>query len=896
MKHIKHTLELYRLDWKRIFKHPIALGLVVALMILPSLYAWFNIKALWDPYQNTSDLPIAVFSTDKGAKIAGKEVDVGKKVMDNLHDNDQLGWRFVDSKKDLVEGVKSGKYFAGIYLPDNFSDDLVSFSTGEINKPKIEYYVNQKINAIAPKITDKGAASLQATITDEFIKTSSDTLVKVFNEAGVKLDDNLPSLRKIANLITTANDHKEEIGNYTQQVVELDKKLPEMKEKLDLANEFIDYLPEVDALTQKVVKLNDKFPQLKEQAKVILTLEEKIPEIEAAGTQLNQLDQDFGKIEQTLNEGIEEAKQGLVIIQQVHKMLPDVEKLLDNSADAIHLGQDAVTGLQEKLPENLDQVIDASVRVLQGVTLNVSQISKNLADLATNENQAELLKALRPMEKLVGYQIQTLKNLDDIFAFIEKLTGRLTPVRQIIQNAISNLTVLQTRLQQVITQVENGNMANVQSDLLAISEFANDIYQQLNGIDGKAITQQLKDALKKALETLDVADNLLTKAQGVELDKFLTATEKTVANAVTMLETYQKQMPAIKQEVHDANQLLQEHLPEIIEGIHLGADLYRDELPRLESQLQKAVTFIHEDWPGIEKDLTTTLNMVNDKFPGVEKALNMASDLIEKDWPEIEKGLTKAADVVDKVEANVDFGEVIRLLKLDANKESDFFMSPVELKTNALYPVPNNGSASTPFYTALCLWVGALLLSSVASTDIYLDTDEEKKKYSKREKFNARMLSFLTIAIFQAAIVVLGNYYLLKVYNVDKLLGFLFAEVVALTFMMIVYTLAALLGNLGKGIAIIILVLSISGGGGNYPIQLSGKFFQMINPILPFTHAVNLLRESMGGIYWPNATHALWILGGLFFGFWILGSLLYPKVSQLSKKLAEWSHKAHFFH
>ena len=72
-----------------------------------------------------------------------------------------------------------------------------------------------------------------------------------------------------------------------------------------------------------------------------------------------------------------------------------------------------------------------------------------------------------------------------------------------------------------------------------------------------------------------------------------------------------------------------------------------------------------------------------------------------------------------------------------------------------------------------------------------------------------------------------------------------------------------LFGNVGKGIAIIILVLSISGGGGNYPIQVSGKFFQMINPFLPFTHAVNLLRESAGGIYWPNAWFAIWIMVGI---------------------------------
>ncbi|KWY26929.1 hypothetical protein AS233_16480, partial [Enterococcus faecium] len=95
---------------------------------------------------------------------------------------------------------------------------------------------------------------------------------------------------------------------------------------------------------------------------------------------------------------------------------------------------------------------------------------------------------------------------------------------------------------------------------------------------------------------------------------------------------------------------------------------------------------------------------------------------------------------------------------------------------------------------------------------------------------------------------------------------------------------------------IIILVLSISGGGGNYPIQVSGKFFQMINPFLPFTHAVNLLRESAGGIYWPNATKAIWIMIGLFVVFGIVGTAIYPFIEEKMTKFKEAAHESHIFH
>ncbi len=267
---------------------------------------------------------------------------------------------------------------------------------------------------------------------------------------------------------------------------------------------------------------------------------------------------------------------------------------------------------------------------------------------------------------------------------------------------------------------------------------------------------------------------------------------------------------------------------------------------------------------------------MDEKLPEVETALNAAVDLINNDWPSIKAGIHKAADAIRKGENEVDLGEVIKLLKLDATDEADFFKQPVELKTNEIYPIANNGSASTPFYTALCLWVGAVIIVKCRYNGVSFREERPKKRFTQRETFVARMLTFLTMAVAQSLIVTLGNMFLLGVDVHNPVYSVFFALLVGLAFMMIVYVLAGLFGNLGKGIAIIILVLSISGGGGNYPIQVSGKFFQFINPLLPFTHAVNLLRESAGGIYWPNAIPQLIILTILFLVFGIVGTYAYP--------------------
>ena len=901
MRSIKNTLKLYLLDWKRIFKNPIATILIIAIMIIPSLYAWFNIKALWDPYGNTGELPIAVYSADKPAEFQGKEIAIGKEVIKSLHDNKQLGWQFVDSKKELEDGVRSGEYYAGIYLPEDFSEDLLSFTSGDINKPKIEYTVNEKINAIAPKITDKGATAIQTQISDEFIKTASSTLLKVFNEIGYDIDSNLVSINKVKSMILSTDENLDTIDGYTQQVLDLQKQLPDIKEKLNKANEFIDYLPKVDEMGQKVVELNGKMPQLQEQAKIILDLQQKIPEIQNAGKQLAEIDGDFSSIQETMNQGINEAKQGLTIIQQVQDILPDVKNL---EGQANNLASQTKTGanqLKDALPG-----ITTSVKT----TLDsIGQVATTTSSLASTINQAISDNQLTDDEKQkIGEVLTNFANsipeqqnaIDQLVSFLTKLqenagNTKLQNIIDALNNAKPVLSILQERVTALNQAIQSGNIENVKTLLGQVQDAAKNVNSLVSAIDPAQASSTVESILNQVISTIETAQGALSKADQIDFDSLLSSTKATVTNAVAILEKYQKEMPAIGQEIHDANTMLNGNMATIVDGINKGADLYNNDLPVLANKLNLAADFIQNDWPTLKNEITGTMSTVNEKMPQVETAVNAAADLITNDWPSIKAGIQKAADAIRKGEQEVDLGEVIKLLKLDATKESDFFTSPVELKTNALYPIANNGSASTPFYTALCLWVGAVLLSSVATTDYYLGK-KDRNNFTKREQFVARMLTFLTMAVAQSLIVTLGNIFLLGVDVQNPVYSVLFAVLIGLAFMMIVYVLAALFDNVGKGLAIIILVLSISGGGGNYPIQVSGKFFQMINPFLPFTHAVNLLRESAGGIYWPNAIPAIWIMIALFVVFGIVGTAVAPYVQENMLKFKEAAHKSHIFH
>lgn len=905
---LKHTWNLFKLDWRRIFRNPIAIFLMAALVIIPSLYAWFNIKALWDPYSNTGELPIAVYSADAGATFENKDIEIGNEVVKNLHKNKQLGWRFVDSKKQVVEGVKSGKYYAGIYLPENFSKDLLSFTSGEIQKPKIEYYLNQKINAIAPKITDKGASSIQQEISQEFIKTASSTLLKVFNEIGYDIDANLVSINKVKNLILTTNDNLDEIDKYTQEVVEVQGKLPELKEKLAKANELQAYLPQVDAMGQKLITLNQKMPEIKKQASVILTLQQKIPEIQQAGDQIAQVDNDFSEIETTMNDGINEAKQGLNIIHQVQTILPDIQKLGNQANDFANTTKDGAEKLQTAIP-SISSSVQVTLESIQQITATTNSLVGTLQELIdknelTSQDKQNIAKLIGDFQADIAQQKTAIDKLASFLTNLKKVAddNGNTTASNVLSTSLEHLNDLQAVLTDLSSHagrindaVQEGNLESARQLLNQITNFTDKIDAIINQINVQQITETVSTVLNKLIAMINTAQGVLNQAQQIDFASLLNSTEGTVSNAITFLEKYQKQMPAIGQEVHDANVLLNGHMTDIVNGINTGADLYNNELPVVEQKLALAANFMQNDWPGVKEDLTGGLKIANDKMPEVEQALDLATDLIQNDWPTLRAGIQKAANAIQQGDQKVDLGQVLKLLKLDAQKESDFFTTPVELQTNAMYPIANNGSASTPFYTALCLWVGAVLFSSVTTTEFFLDK-KERGKYTKREQFGARMLTYLAVSVGQALIVTLGNIFLLGVYVKNPVYSILFAVLVALAFMMIVYTLVALFGTVGKGIAIIILVLSISGGGGNYPIQVSGKFFQAVNPWLPFTHAVNLLRESAGGIYWPNATQDIIVMVVLFIVFGILGTWAYPVLQPHLKKLTKVAHESKIFH
>lgn len=191
---------------------------------------------------------------------------------------------------------------------------------------------------------------------------------------------------------------------------------------------------------------------------------------------------------------------------------------------------------------------------------------------------------------------------------------------------------------------------------------------------------------------------------------------------------------------------------------------------------------------------------------------------------------------------------------VNESEVGEYIYSPVVLKENELYSVPDYGSEVAPFYLVLSMWVGAIITCVMLRTGQSTGT-----KYTPSEMYFGKLLIFLVMAVLETTVTLIGAF-ILGIKMANPLLFVLSAYFIALIFMLICYSLISALGHIGKGLAVIWLVFQISGTGGIYPIQLMGQFLQTVSPYMPMTHGITLLRETALGLVWSNYIPSFLIL------------------------------------
>lgn len=172
---MRDALSVVKNDFSKVRRSVMATCLLLFLIIIPLLFTWFNVLAAWDPFGNTKDLKIAVASEDDGytSDFFPIEVNAGDQVLSQLRANEQMDW-VITNPSDAIEGTKSGEYYASIILPSTFSDDMLTFYADGSQPAQIALHTNEKKNALAPTIANKGAEGISANISETFTRTIGD--------------------------------------------------------------------------------------------------------------------------------------------------------------------------------------------------------------------------------------------------------------------------------------------------------------------------------------------------------------------------------------------------------------------------------------------------------------------------------------------------------------------------------------------------------------------------------------------------------------------------------------------------------------------------------------------------------------------------------------------------
>ena len=715
---MKNIIEIFRNDIKEVFRKTNTWIIIVGLIFLPSMYAWPNILSSWDPYGHTNNIKVAVTSEDDGATVDGKELNLGKSLVEGLKNNKNLDWQFVSNKQQAEDGVRIGDYYASIVVPKNFSQDMTSVSRTEPKRATIEYTVNEKINAISPKITNSGASAIANNISKNFVETANGIIFEKLHEAGIKFEENLPSIEKA----------KEEI-----------------------------------------FKLNDN----------------------------------FSTYESTLSELIGKVEYGYNILNNVQNTLPEIDRVATNSimiADKAGITINNIQGFNERLLP----IINNHLNVVEEVSKEANVIAK---ELQQRPDKTEEIKARqKALDSRLQASTERLQLVKNIFEYFNKLSSE-----RLFNNQLERVTTLS-------------------NDITTIKEVNNNIYNKMDHYD--EITDTVKEEfVNKSARVNEVSSNMNSKLN-VEV------------------------APLISQVLSKAEVNIDK-----VSGIIAGAQ---------------------GELPAVERKLSETEVKISNAYG---KLLSLQAQM-----PSAKSKIQKLTDEIKKADSGIDKNQLFNLLKVDYKQQAEFFANPVKLQENKLYHIENYGSAMTPFYTVLSIWVGSLLMSSLLTTKV----EDEEKKYKPYQKYFGRGLLFVIISLFQTLIITLGDMYVLGTQATSPYRFVLYALLISLLFSSIIYTIVCILGNVGKAVCIVLLVLQLGSSGGTFPIQMTSEFFQALYPKVPFTYSIGLLREAVGGVYIPAVERDIKILF-IYLIIVLVGGAILVSLKARSAKLSRERERSKLF-
>ena len=492
-----------------------------------------------------------------------------------------------------------------------------------------------------------------------------------------------------------------------------------------------------------------------------------------------------------------------------------------SSTDGMLADRDIIGGVLDNL-NRLGDNLDGYKGTIASFVSSNAALSGSLHDLRVQIPDS-LPDNSATMEAL---QNQTSKAADEYIAKLDRITAATRATSK----------ALSAQLQWVLTAIEN----NLPTDeILAGIDNAQDLLDSMND-QSDTLTEQLQnisdqlggviddDSIKLAVDSLV---QIRIAAKGL-LEQSKILVKAGALKSQVKLELVRTALVQCSQKIDEMDGILDGSVQKAVDAmkgvISTSIDSIGESLTQVSEQLGS---------------LSAMLGSIEQTVDGMNVGLDQMGSVMDGMSDKIVQLAGKLSDLTGDDKYRL----LAQALAQDPETYGEFLSSPVQVETHQVYATENYGSAVSPFYTTLALWVGGLLLTALIK--VHPDSPELINGAKPHELFFGRYLLFFVLGQVQAVITVLGDVYLLKIQCLDKGLFMLAACFTTNVFTLLIYALTVSFGDIGKALAVVMVVIQIAGSSGTYPIELLPVFFQKVYIYFPFPYAINAMRETISGRY-----------------------------------------------
>lgn len=490
---------------------------------------------------------------------------------------------------------------------------------------------------------------------------------------------------------------------------------------------------------------------------------------------------------------------------------------------------------------------------------------------------SEDLKKDGGFDEIMGHMTEVRDEMKQYQVMINKIVSSNAALTKAIDSADSEVSQIGKNAENTAKALDH-SANNISKTELTIDSYTNNVNASLNTVqttlgnmaavmDSAVLSGDVKQmtdaAAKSALDAQTVYENLsalertiIAAAGGPSPDaeeqmkaikEQAAAVEKSLVTIATQYASA-KTAAAAKQAEAAAAQGLREATTKVQ---NLQGEYNNTLMPAMKTALD-SVDQTMTGAANVMRSMSLTVAGMGDVFGSLQLTIDSANTSLTNTSLVLDSLVERLDNTIDAVNEAKDDEKVktlINTLSGDPNLYASFFSSPVEIQSNVIYPVENYGSSVAPFYTTLAIWVGALILTAI------LKVNPNKKLFpgaNQVQLFFGRYLTFLFMTIVQTTVTVLGDLYLLQIQCPNPFRFWVAGVITGLTFSILIYSLVVAFQDVGKALAVVMVVIQIAGSSGTYPIELLPEFFQRVYIFFPFPYAINAMRECIGGMYGHN--------------------------------------------